>query len=208
MSSKKTDSLDLTFKELDKSTWSDFAKLFSKQKGVKGFGPGGCWCIAYHRNHSREQEMKIHGLKPDEVFEHNKKQKRELVAQGRSHGIIVYAGDQPVGWCQYGMKEELPRIDGGRFYKRLALKKEKRLWRITCFVVDRYHRKRGIASSALKAVLASIERQGGGVVEAYPVESVKGPSWLWPGTISMFAGEGFKTVARLGESHIVRKTVR
>jgi hypothetical protein len=38
-------------------------------------------------------------------------QKKEFVDSGRSHGILVSANGEPVGWCQYGPKEELPRID-------------------------------------------------------------------------------------------------
>lgn len=44
----------------------------------------------------------------------NRKDKRALVRKGRSHAILVYDGKTPVGWCQYGTRDELPRIDAGR----------------------------------------------------------------------------------------------
>ncbi len=28
-------------------------------------------------------------------------------------GVLVYAKGEPIGWCQYGTREELPRVDGG-----------------------------------------------------------------------------------------------
>jgi hypothetical protein len=41
----------------------------------------------------------------------NRREKRDLVERGHAHGILVYANGEPVGWCQYGPREELPRIN-------------------------------------------------------------------------------------------------
>jgi hypothetical protein len=62
--------------------------------------------------------------------------------------------------------EELPRIDNNPKYRKLASASNKMLWRITCFVVRKKYRRRGVARTALKAALAAIQKQGGGVVEA------------------------------------------
>ncbi len=163
----------------------------------------------YHRPHSLAQEMKKYGVDRSEMRSHNRRRKKELVAEGHSHGIIVYSDNQPVGWCQYGPKNELPRIDRGRHYRKLSLKENpKRLWRITCFFVDRDHRGRGVARTALKAALESIKKQGGGTVEAYPVVSKALGSetqWLWFGTPSMFRRERFKTVSQLGTSYLLMR---
>jgi ribosomal protein S18 acetylase RimI-like enzyme len=87
----------------------------------------------------------------------NRRQKEKLVKNGRAHGVIVYTNRESVGWCQYGSREELPRMDNARNYRNLAPKDEKeRLWRITCFVVDKNYRKSGVASTALEAALESI----------------------------------------------------
>ncbi len=100
----------------------------------------------------------------------NRREKRELVDKGYSHGILVYAKGEPVGWCQYGPKEELPRFDNSRNYRGLGPERGKeKLWRITCFVVDKKYRKRGAASAALKAALEAIRKKGGGLVEAFPL---------------------------------------
>jgi len=141
----------------------------------------------------------------------NRKEKKALVKHDRSHGILVYAGDQAVGWCQYGPKEELPRIDSGRNYSNLDLSTDKgrKLWRLTCFFVDRDFRKKGVAGVALRGALDSIRKHGGGVVEAYPPTSKEGGSWaLWFGTVAMFEREGFKAHAKLCEKHLLmRKTI-
>ncbi len=142
----------------------------------------------------------------------NKKDKEALVRQGRSHAILVYDGRTPIGWCQYGSKDELPRIDAGRNYRKARSPVDaEKLWRITCFFVDRDYRGRGVAKVALKAALESIKKQGGGIVEAFPVVSEKMAAvseWRWFGTPSMFRREGFKNVAPLGTSGLLmRKTI-
>ncbi len=197
--------MELTIKELDASTWPDFERLFAKH-GI----PSYCWCMYYQREKSREREMRDSGIEEEEMRAHNRKMKRDLVEQGRSHGILVYEDGLPVGWCAYGPREEFPRIDRGRYYKKLRLQEERRkLWRVVCMVVDKDHRGQGVATTALKAALASIRKQGGGVVEAYPAVSKKGGSQaLWFGTVGMFEREGFKSVAPLGASRLMRKVIR
>ena len=148
----------------------------------------------------------------------NKRKKHFLVNRGQSHGIIVYSDGSPVGWLQYGTREELPRIDASRTYSKLELENGKKtLWRITCFFVDRDARDTGVAGFALKTALSSIRKRGGGIVEAYPLENIeivprktaKGKaSFMWSGTVSMFKKLGFKVVARLSKSRrLMRKTI-
>ncbi len=146
----------------------------------------------------------------------NKRDKKSLVDDDRSHGVLLYDRGNPIGWCAYGLKQEFPRIDNGRNYKRLdMLDESEKLWRITCFFVDRDYRKKGVANLALKAALDSIKEQGGGVVEAYPVTHKsarawsKWSNWFWFGTESMFERENFKVVGPMGPHHLlVRRTIK
>jgi hypothetical protein len=184
-------------KELSPTTWPDFEALFAKHNGVWG----GCWCMFYHTK--GELLIKDHG--PE-----NKKAKKTLVKKRRTHWIIVYSGETPVGWVQYGPKPELPRLDASKSYQSLSLDDDgKKLWRITCFFVDRNNRRKGISGFGLNAALASIKKEGGGIVEAYPLtKSAKGASLMWSGTVSMFEDAGFDVASQLGKSSVVmRKTV-
>jgi hypothetical protein len=147
----------------------------------------------------------IKGHGPD-----NKNAKKTLVKKRRTHGIIVYSGETPVGWVQYGPKPELPRLDASKTYQSLSLEGDgKKLWRVTCFFVDRNNRRRGVAVFGLNAALASIKKKGGGLVEAYPsTNPSKGASLMWSGTVSMFEDVGFAVASQLGKSSVVmRKTV-
>jgi len=184
----------LTAKELSYSTWPDFQKLAVKQ--------GSCWCMYYQRPKPVGK-----GLSIEQRGKNNRQDKAKLIRQGRSHAILVYDNGTPVGWCQYGTKDELPRIDAGRNYRKIQSPgAEEKLWRITCFFVDREHRGRGVSKFALHVALDSIGKRGGGIVEAYPVVSEKMAAvaeWRWFGTPGMFKKEGFKEVARLGTSGLL-----
>ncbi len=189
-------------RELSPSTWPDFVDLFSR-----GNGWDHCACTYFQRGPGMP---KAAGKNRAEREAHNHGQKRALVEEGRAHGILVYDGAAPIGWCQFGRVAELPcgvaPNPGGPD------------WRVTCFVTDKRYRRAGVASAGLRAALDAIGRRGGGVVEGYPVAgwtrgdgATAGPvdvDGLGPvapargtcgfvstqGTVSMFAAAGFVAV--------------
>ncbi len=195
-------------RELSAETWPDFERLFSG-----GHGWDHCWCMAFQRGpRPSRQEFRTRA----EVGPRNRQAKKALVDQGQSHGILVYADGEPVGWCQYGTSGELH----GRCIREPApAETSDPVWRVTCFVVDRRHRRGGVAGLALRAALEAIRKKGGGVVEAYPVACwthgrdaapgavfVQGvgpvaPAWGGFGNVStsgiasMFDKQGFEAVA-------------
>jgi ribosomal protein S18 acetylase RimI-like enzyme len=184
-----------TTKQLSVKTWPDFAKLFSQGNGFDF-----CWCMHFHRLRSLPKSEWLRTRREQGV--RNRREKRALVERGSSHGILVYHNGEPVGWCQYGPKQELPRIDNSRKYRGLAPENEKKpLWRITCFAVIKKYRRRGVASAALQAALRSIKQKGGGLVEAFPISYWQSRAFgneSTHGTQSMFKRAGFKVVARFG----------
>jgi GNAT superfamily N-acetyltransferase len=204
-------------KELSNRTWRDFAKLFSQ-----GNGWDHCQCIHFQRPGPLPKDQWLRSRAERTV--RNRREKRELVERGRAHGILVYANGDAVGWCQYDRREELPRIDASPNYRGLAPQQgSTNLWRITCFVVVRSQRRRGVATAALQAALESIKKKGGGLVEAYPLidwgnlrrseirRRGRAPSFgnvSTHGTVSMFERQGFKTVAPFGILNVLmRRTV-
>ncbi len=185
-------------RELTIARWRDFEELFAKYRGVQA----GCWCMFYHRGGPNGP------LGSADRQEANRRDHRALVRAGHAHGVLVYAGPVVVGWCQFGRREDLPRVEHGRKYRaaRAELGTPPR-WRITCFFVDRPYRRAGVAGFALHAALRAIRRRGGGIVEAYPATR-GGAVAIWFGTEGMFRSEGFRTVRPFGRSNVlVRRTV-
>ncbi|GAA4326862.1 GNAT family N-acetyltransferase [Streptomyces venetus] len=181
---------------LEAATWPDFAGLVERHKGVWG----GCWCMAFHAE----------GVGRARTPEQNRSAKEARVREGRAHAALVYDGPDCVGWCQFGPPSELPRIKHRRAYdKDLGALPD---WRITCFFVDRAHRRGGVAAAALEGALQEIARLGGGGVEGYP-EDAEGrsvsASFLYSGTVTLFQRQGFERVRRLGKNHwVVARTVQ
>lgn len=189
----------LQTRELVPSNWSDFAALFQKYHGVQA----GCWCMFYHR------EGPNGPLGSRIRQEQNRRDHRAPLLRGQAHGILVYRGDTAVGWCQFGRRDELPRIERGRKYRAIQREaSQPPTWRITCFFVDRECRRSGVAKAALHGALNAIRRHGGGVVEAYLATHGRAVA-TWFGTLSVFELEGFRVVQPFGQSNtLVRKEVR
>src|SRR2546426_9218903 len=131
---------EYTSKELSAKTWPDLARLFEKPEIGDAWW---CWCMHHHVTSYSGPENTRSRTRAERAVR-NRRQKETLVNNGRAHGVIVYANREPVGWCQYGSREELPRVDHSHNYRSLAPTDEekKKLWRITCFVVDKNYRKK------------------------------------------------------------------
>jgi hypothetical protein len=176
-----------TTKQLTPETWDDFAALVEANNGVWG----GCWCIAFHPE----------GVGKGSTREDNRIAKRHHVVGGTVHQTLVYAGDQCVGWCQYGSPAELPNIKNPAAYDREL--KSLPDWRIGCIFTGSRHRGAGVARAAVAATLEAIRAAGGGVVEAYP-EQVEGRppqrgAYLHTGSETLFAEFGFVRDRRIAK---------
>lgn len=186
---------DFVARDLDATTWPDFERFFSRYDGVQD----GCWCMYYHRTGETP------GKTRDERVRKNHDDKKSMVMANKSRAVLIYHGNEVVASCQYGTREELPRIDNGRYYKALGLSRPvERFWRITCFFVDKSYRRRGITRLALKEVLSRIRELGGGIVEAYPVTDFRTVT-VWFGTVNTFRSQGFEFISELGKSRVVMR---
>lgn len=146
-------------KELSKKTWPDYQRFFSQ-----GNGWDHCGCTWYHGVRAR-------GLRTfAEQRDFNLNVKCDLVERRLAHGILVYANREPIGWCQFGSKDELPIAEHQKRRPRLLPDDtEDNVWRITCFCTVKEYREQGVAELALRAALKGIRKRGGGVVKSYPI---------------------------------------
>jgi GNAT superfamily N-acetyltransferase len=183
-----------SIRELASATWPDFVRIMEKHNGVWN----GCWCLQFHLGPGERVPSVVQ----------RRRRKEALVRTNHSRSALVYDASNLVGWCQFGPPTELP----GRMtaYGKLGVAPPD--WRITCFFVDRDRRKEGVARAALEGALRLIAANGGGTVDAYPINTrgkLTSGSFLWSGTESMFARFGFRPLVPLGTSkQVVRKRVR
>ena len=170
----------VTTSQLSTKTWPDFERLFASNGGVWG----GCWCMFFHSP----------GTFDSRAYEENRDAKRTLVGAGKAHGTLVYCDGDPVGWCQFGPKEELGRIDRKRGYAPTT----ENPWRITCLFIAPGHRRSGFAKLAVRESVRVMKKLKAKAIEAYPVEGRSNAAFLWAGTPGLFEGEGFSRVRPLG----------
>lgn len=80
---------NVRFEELRSCNRPDIERLFGPNGAC-----GGCWCM-YWRAESYKTWQSMRGAGAKKCF-------RELVQKGKAHGILAFAGDEPVGWCSIG----------------------------------------------------------------------------------------------------------
>jgi GNAT superfamily N-acetyltransferase len=185
----------ITVRPATPDRWSDVERLF----GPRG-ATGGCWCMYWRR--SRAELARCKG-------EQNRVALRNLVRGERAPGLLAYAGHEPVGWCAVAPREEYPVLERSRILARVD---DRPVWSVVCLFVARGYRRRGISVELLRAAAEHVRRQGGTLVEGYPVEPRQGPVpdvFAWTGLASSFLQAGFREVARRSSTRpIMRLALR
>src|SRR5271156_620416 len=88
-------------KALDESTWPAFAGLVERNNGVFG----GCWCMGFHEDSK--------GTVPPK-----RERKLARVRGGTAHAALGFDRDHCLGWCQFGVPDEVPRIKSRAAYEK------------------------------------------------------------------------------------------
>ena len=170
--------MQFTVRPLTSELWPALEDLFGKNGACNG-----CWCMYW----------RIGAAYRKQPGEKNKTAFRKIVKQGPPPGLIAFAGDVPVGWCQVTPREALPWLDHGWRLKRID---EKPVWSLSCFYVRIGYRKQGVTTVLIDAALKVARRAEAPALEVYPLDAEKTPSASGTGYATTFARAGFKTVAR------------
>lgn len=193
MASRDEEISDLEFHPLTPERWADLEKLFG-QHGASG----GCWCMWWRL--TRSEFMRQRGEK-------NKKALKSIVDSGKVLGILAYTGGQPIGWCAVAPRETFPKLDRSRLLRRVD---DKPVWSVVCFFIDKVFRRKGVSVKLLKASVDYVRKQGGEIVEGYPVEPKKGwtpDPFAYNGLASAFRKIGFVEVTRRSETRPIMRYV-
>jgi GNAT superfamily N-acetyltransferase len=189
----------LIVKPVTAERWTDLEALFGPNGAYSG-----CWCM-YLRLPSGEWQDGARAGGPG-----NRARLRTLVRRGAEPGLLAYDGARPVGWVAVAPREEYPRVLRSPVHK--PIDDTSGVWSVSCFVVARDARGRGVARALLDGAVKFARKQGAQVVEAYPVDpGAERPddATMWRGTVRMFTDAGFEVVARRKPARpIVRKVLR
>ncbi len=126
----------------------------------------------------------------------NHKAQRRIVKSGVTPGLIAYVGSTPVGWIAVEPRSAYPRLARSRVLRPVD---GQPVWSITCFFVDRHHRRQGLTAALIRAAVKHVRAAGGSVLEAYPIDAAGetlAASSAYTGLASTFRRAGFREAAR------------
>jgi GNAT superfamily N-acetyltransferase len=170
--------MKLTVRPLTPDLWPALEDLFGSNGACAR-----CWCMYWRIGAAYRQRP------PEE----NKAAYRGIVERGPPPGLLAFAGEVPVGWCQLTPRADLPWIE--RIW-RLRRVDDVAVWSLSCLYVRKGCRRRGVTSALIAAALTAAKRAQAPALEAYPFDAAVSPSATGTGYASTFARAGFETVAR------------
>jgi GNAT superfamily N-acetyltransferase len=172
---------ELSFHPLKRNLWTDLEELFGPNGACAG-----CWCMYW----------KLRGKAYEEARGSETRQMhKSIVDSGVVTGLMAYLHGEVVGWVAVEPRSAYEKLAYSRALKPVD---EKPVWSVTCFFVAKKFRRQGITVGLLKASVEHVRRQGGKIVEGYPVDTQKNmpAPFVYTGTASAFEQAGFKEVAR------------
>ncbi|MBL0385758.1 GNAT family N-acetyltransferase [Tumebacillus sp. ITR2] len=126
-------------------------------------------------------------------------------------GLVAYLDGQPVGWCAVEPRIAYPNLLKSRvpWAERDEDKSDKGVWTITCFVVRKGYRRRGITYALTRAAVDFAQKQGARAIEGYPMVTVQGEEITWGelhvGSHKAFVAAGFREVTRPTTRRVVMR---
>lgn len=175
----------------NEASWEDVCAVFGAAD------PARCCC----------QRFKVVGWLWSETTEDERRESLQSQtncgkARARStSGLVAYLGDEAVGWVAVEPRTAYPRLERLRMVWKDRPAEDKAdddVWSVTCFVVRKGFRKRGITYSLAAAAVDWAMANGARAIEGYAMDTPPGKDITWGemhvGSRSVFEAAGFEEV--------------
>lgn len=162
--------------------WPDVVTLLG------GAQDRGCWCQAPRGFDTGGYGRQAPGAREELL--------RAQLAEEPPAGMLAYADGNVAGWCGFGVRTRLPRLERSRTIPKID---DQPYWAILCFNIRTGFRRRGVAAALLDGVVDYARRSGAPGVEAYPVDPEGGrvsTTFGFVGFTPMFEARGFRRVVQ------------
>lgn len=166
--------------------WDALADLFARRGGPDARF---CWCL-FWRVRARDFGRTTPAM--------NRESLRALVEAGPPPGLVAFEGGRAIGWVGLAPRSAYARLEHSTVIPRTDGPLP---WSISCFVVAREARGRGVATALLAAAVDHARAAGAAAVEGIPIDptAVEGgrvrDTGAYVGTRAMFERAGFRVVA-------------
>ena len=117
-------------------------------------------------------------------------------------GLVAYLDDEPVGWVAVEPRTAYPKLRTSRvpWSGRQEDKEDDDIWAVTCLVVRKGYRGRGLTYVLAEATIGFARDRGARALEAYPMITHSGKEITWGelhvGPRHAFEDAGFQEVSR------------
>jgi GNAT superfamily N-acetyltransferase len=117
-------------------------------------------------------------------------------------GLVAYLDDEPVGWVAVEPRTAYPKLRTSRvpWSGREEDKDDDSVWAVTCVVVRKGYRGRGLTYPLTRATVDFAREGGARALEAYPMITSPGKEVTWGevhvGARQVFEDAGFREVSR------------
>jgi GNAT superfamily N-acetyltransferase len=181
----------LTIVPANEASWDDLAAIFGTTDA------GRCQC----------QRFKVVGwIWRDSTQEGRTAALRAQAACGdpdaeATSGLVAYVGDEPVGWVAVEPRAAYPKLRTSPvpWKGRDEDKDDDGVWVVTCFVVRKGYRGRGLTYPLARATIDFARERGARALEAYPMITQPGREITWGevhvGARQVFEDAGFREVS-------------
>lgn len=128
-------------------------------------------------------------------------------------GLVAYVDDEPAGWVALEPRTAYPKLRTSRvpWSGRDEDKGDDGIWAVTCFVVRKGYRGRGLTYPLARATIDFAREHGARALEAYPMVTQPGKEITWGeahvGTRQIFEDAGFQEVSHPTVRRVVMRIV-
>jgi GNAT superfamily N-acetyltransferase len=117
-------------------------------------------------------------------------------------GLVAYVDDEPAGWVAVEPRAAYPKLRTSRvpWSGRGEDRDDPDIWAVTCFVVRKGYRGRGLTYHLARATIDFARERGARALEGYPMITHPGKVITWGelhvGARQVFQDAGFEEVSR------------
>jgi GNAT superfamily N-acetyltransferase len=184
---------DVRIVPANEASWDDLQDIF----GATDY-PGRCQC----------QRFKVLGwIWRDSTHQQRTAMLRAQTACGdpnaaATSGLVAYVDDKPAGWVAVEPRMAYPKLRTSRvpWSGRDEDKDDDDIWAVTCFVVRKGYRGRGLTYPLARATIDYARQRGARALEAYAMITQPGKEITWGelhvGARQVFEDAGFEEVSR------------
>ena len=192
----------LTIVPANEASWDDITSVF-------GTADYACRCLC--------QRLKVPGwIWRDTTRDQRVVMLREQTACGdpgatSTSGLVAYVDGEPAGWVAVEPRTAYPKLRGTRipWSGRDEDKNDDEVWAVTCLVVRKGYRGRGLTYPLAAATIDYARERGARALEAYPMITQPGKEITWGelhvGARQVFVDAGFTEITHPTPRRVVMR---